>query len=104
MRDFSLPNGWVNVPITLFFNPKQYKTISLENLLPTGFTVYGANGKIGKYNEFTHEFPTLMITCRGATCGNIHLSEPFSYINGNAMALDSSIDKEFLNSAHDRNY
>ncbi len=29
-----------------------------------------------------------MITCRGATCGNVHISEPKAYINGNAMALD----------------
>jgi len=56
--------------------------------LEDGYPVYGANGKIGFYSEYTHEFPTLMITCRGATCGNVHISEPKSYINGNAMALD----------------
>ena len=68
--------------------PKQWKTISISELTKDGFPVYGANGKIGFYNEYTHEHPTLMITCRGATCGNLHISEPFSYINGNAMALD----------------
>jgi hypothetical protein len=26
--------------------------------------------------------------CRGATCGRINISEPRSYVNGNAMALD----------------
>ncbi|MEN8261124.1 MAG: restriction endonuclease subunit S [Pseudomonadota bacterium] len=68
--------------------PKQWKTISASKLLPSGYPVYGANGKIGFYSEYTHEYPTLMITCRGATCGNVHISEPKSYINGNAMALD----------------
>jgi len=72
--------------------PKQWKVISASQLLETGFPVYGANGKIGFYSEFTHEYPTLMITCRGATCGNIHISDAKSYINGNAMALDS-LDK-----------
>ena len=34
-----------------------------------------------------------MITCRGATCGNLHVSEPRSYINGNAMALDDLVEQ-----------
>ena len=68
--------------------PKQWKTISSTDLLDSGYAVYGANGKIGFYSEYTHKNPTLMITCRGATCGNVHISEPMSYINGNAMALD----------------
>ena len=68
--------------------PKQWKTISISELHESGFPVYGANGKIGFYDEYTHKEPTLMITCRGATCGNLHISEPYSYINGNAMALD----------------
>jgi type I restriction enzyme S subunit len=59
-----------------------------------GYTVYGANGKIGFYSEYTHENPTIMITCRGATCGNVNISEPKAYINGNAMALDEINPKE----------
>lgn len=74
-------------------NPKQWKTISTSNLLTKGYTVYGANGVIGYYDEYTHEKPTLMITCRGATCGTLNISKPFSYINGNAMALDN-LDKD----------
>jgi len=70
-------------------NPKQWKTISMSELLGKGYPVYGANGKIGFYSKYTHETPTLMITCRGATCGSLNISEPNSYINGNAMALDS---------------
>ena len=80
-------------------NPKQWKTISTSSLLREGYTVYGANGIIGYYNEYTHEKPTLMITCRGATCGTLNISKPFSYINGNAMALDdldSNIDIKYL--------
>ena len=34
-----------------------------------------------------------MITCRGATCGAINLSEPKSWINGNAMCLDDLSEK-----------
>ena len=71
-------------------NPKQWKTIPKSQLLENGkFSVYGANGIIGRYNEYNHEKPTVLITCRGATCGNIHITVPKAYINGNAMALDN---------------
>lgn len=68
--------------------PKQWKTISTSEFSESGYPIYGANGKIGFYHEYTHEFPTVLITCRGATCGTINISEPKSYVNGNAMALD----------------
>jgi type I restriction enzyme S subunit len=65
-----------------------------------GYPVYGANGKIGHYTEFNHEKPTVLITCRGATCGTINVCEPKSYVTGNAMALDdldeSRVSAEYL--------
>lgn len=80
--------SWSLVKLNDICRPRQWKTIASSHLSEDGYPVYGANGKIGFYSEYTHEFPTLMITCRGATCGNVHISEPKSYINGNAMALD----------------
>lgn len=82
-------------------NPKQWKTIPKSELIEDGeFPVYGANGIIGRYNKYNHEKPTVLITCRGATCGNIHITVPQSYINGNAMSLDdlneSKCKKEYL--------
>jgi len=77
------------VLLTLICRPKQWKTISSKDLLESGYPVYGANGKIGFYNSYTHEHPTVLITCRGATCGSINISDPKSYVNGNAMALDN---------------
>ena len=64
-----------------------------------GFPVYGANGIIGYYSEYNHEEKTLLITCRGATCGSLNICEPYSYVNGNAMALDNlseEIDIHYL--------
>ena len=68
------------VKLTSICQPKQWKTISTEELLPYGYAVYGANGKIGFYKEFNHKEPTIIITCRGATCGNIHVTESNSYM------------------------
>ena len=75
-------------------NPKQWKTLSTQELIENGkFPVYGANGIIGHYNSYNHEDKTVLITCRGATCGNVHISKKKSYINGNAMALDDLNEK-----------
>jgi type I restriction enzyme S subunit len=54
----------------------------------SGYPVFGANGRIGYYTEYNHEHPTVLITCRGATCGTINVCDPKSYVTGNAMALD----------------
>ncbi|WP_172591327.1 restriction endonuclease subunit S [Shewanella xiamenensis] len=92
-------NPYSLVPLVDICRPKQWPTISSSQLTKDGYPVYGANGKIGFYSEFTHADPTLMITCRGATCGNVHISEPHAYINGNAMALDDmsdSVDLRYL--------
>jgi Restriction endonuclease S subunits len=77
------------VKLTDITKPKQWKNLPSSELTDEGYDVYGANGIIGKYTEYNHEFPTLAITCRGATCGNLHITKPKSYINSNAMALDN---------------
>jgi len=69
--------------------PKQWKTLVTSELKDEGYPVYGANGVIGYYDEYNHEVETVMVTCRGATCGTVNISKPFSYINGNAMCMDN---------------
>ncbi len=64
--------------LTDICTPKQWKTISTSDLHKTGYPVYGANGKIGFYNKYTHEFPTVLITCRGATCGTLNIKSKWS--------------------------
>lgn len=68
--------------------PQQWQTISSSELVDAGFPVYGANGFIGYYPSFNHEFETVAVTCRGSTCGEVLLIPPKSYITGNSMCLD----------------
>ena len=89
INEVDLPVSWEVCNVFDISEPKQWKTIATKDLLETGYPVYGANGKIGFFNKYNHEDPALMITCRGATCGEIHISEPYAYINGNAMCLDN---------------
>jgi len=66
----------------------QPQTITTKDLIEDGkYLVYGANGVIGKYDKYNHEEPQLLVTCRGATCGSVNISSPFSWINGNAMVV-----------------
>lgn len=77
----------------------QPKTLSSNMLLPDGkYAVYGANGIIGRYDKYNHESSEVLMTCRGATCGTINVSEPFSWINGNAMVIHPQSDE--LNKAY----
>ena len=66
----------------------QPKTISKKELKVDGkYKVYGANGVIGFFDKFNHEESEVLLTCRGATCGTVNVSKPFSWINGNAMVV-----------------
>ena len=78
----------------------QPKTISGKEMVENGaYPVFGANGVIGRYDKFNHDEAQLLITCRGATCGSVNISEPKSWVTGNAMVVRSKnglIDKRFL--------
>ena len=92
--------GWNTATLADSCEMYQPKTISKSELLADGaYPVYGANGVIGRYNQFNHEEPQLLITCRGATCGAVNISQPFSWITGNAMVVRpkmESLEVRFL--------
>jgi type I restriction enzyme S subunit len=78
----------------------QPQTLAKNELDNSGlYKVYGANGVIGTHSKYNHDEPQLLITCRGATCGTINISESKSWINGNAMVVKpirKNIDLYFL--------
>lgn len=95
---------WQKIFLGEVCNLYQPKTIATSCLDSNGkYLVYGANGVIGKYNEYNHKFPEVLITCRGATCGTINICKPFSWINGNAMVVhpkeENLLDFAFLGKA-----
>lgn len=84
--------------VTKLYQPH---TISQNEMKDEGrYLVYGANGIIGKYDQFNHEDREVLITCRGATCGTINMSAPKSWITGNAMVAQpvelSILNKDYL--------
>lgn len=91
-----LPKNWVETELENLFFLQYGKGISINQLTEEGFNVYGANGIIGKYSEFTYEKSKVIISCRGAASGVIHKTLPFSYISSNSIVLDEYSD-ELLN-------
>ena len=88
-----MKQGWEIKKLGDVCNLYQPRTISGEMLVEDGkYLVYGANGIIGRYNEYNHERSEVLLTCRGATCGTINVSEPYSWINGNAMVVQPKND------------
>lgn len=66
----------------------QPKTIATKDFVDGGkYFVYGANGAIGLYDKYNHENSEVLMACRGASCGVINISKPYSWINGNAMVI-----------------
>jgi type I restriction enzyme S subunit len=92
--------SWSSIPLGEICSPKQHPTISSAELTVDGYPVFGANGRIGFYKSYTHDDTTIAVTCRGATCGTVNIVPAYSYITGNAMALDkldtSRVDLGFL--------
>ena len=71
----------------------QPETLSMEALNQSGtFPVFGANGIIGRHDNFNHEQPQVVIACRG-TCGAVNWTLPKSWINGNAMVINPHAEK-----------
>ena len=88
---------WTQTTLGKLCKMYQPKTISAKEMVADGdYVVFGANGIIGRYDKYNHEEPQLLVTCRGATCGAVNVSEPFSWINGNAMVIKPDLEKVSL--------
>lgn len=95
-----MKKDWLFKTLGELCNLYQPHTISTKDFVPDGkYDVFGANGVIGKYNKYNHEHSELLLTCRGATCGNINESTPKAWINGNAMVIHIK-DEKILNKAY----
>ncbi|MEI7851495.1 MAG: restriction endonuclease subunit S [Kiritimatiellales bacterium] len=95
-----MKKGWLTKTLGETCEMYQPKTISGKEMAADGaYPVFGANGVIGRYNQFNHEEPQLLITCRGATCGSVNISAPRSWVTGNAMVVrpkNASLDMRYL--------
>jgi type I restriction enzyme S subunit len=83
--------GWQTKTLGDVCHVYQPETISQKQMAGGEYAVYGANGPIGWHNQFNHEAAQLILGCRGS-CGSVHITEPRSWINGNAMVVQPKTD------------
>lgn len=87
-----MKEGWKYKKLGDLCDIYQPATIAASKLSVDGkYPVYGANGIIGRHNEYNHEEAEVLLGCRG-TCGVVNMSQPFSWINGNAMVIRPTKD------------
>ena len=83
-----IPDGWSDSTLSEICVMYQPQTIGTDLLLPNGvYRVYGANGIVGKYDQYNHEDSEIAMACRGNSCGVVNRTMPYSWITGNAMVL-----------------
>jgi type I restriction enzyme S subunit len=82
-----IPDHWRVVRLGEVARIKQGKVLPTSSFTRYGYPVYGANGQIGWFSQYTHAEEEVLITCRGATCGTINVSPPKSFITNNAMIV-----------------
>ena len=97
---FDIPKNWAWCRLGEVCDIYQPKTITTKEIAKSGkYKVFGANGVIGYYDKYNHDFEEVAVTCRGATCGTVNMTEAKSWITGNAMVitpLNSYLSKKYL--------
>lgn len=89
---------WHKIKLGLLCNLAYGKNLATNLFKSDGFDVFGANGVIGKYDNYTHSETEVLVSSRGENSGVINLSNPKSYITNNSIVccLKKDIDKKFL--------
>jgi type I restriction enzyme S subunit len=94
MRD-----GWIETNIGSVFHIQQGKTLAINKLTDGKYPVYGANGIVGRFNEFNFDFPVTGLGCRGS-CGTIYYIQGKAFLANNVMAIwekdSSKIESRFI--------
>lgn len=89
---YQVPGNWVWVYTPYLFDIEYGKNLPTSQLKETGYPVFGANGQIGYYDEYTYEEPKVLVSCRGANSGTINISLCKSFITNNSLVLSEKYD------------
>jgi type I restriction enzyme S subunit len=82
-----LPKGWRLSSINELFELKYGKGLRTKELTKNGFPVFGANGIIGKYHTYLYNKEKLIMSCRGAASGTVHVTLPKSFVTSNSIVF-----------------
>jgi len=96
-ENMKLPEGWKVEPLDTICKLSYGKNLPTEKFIDDGkYPVYGANGLIGFYVDYTHKDEVVLVSCRGEYSGVINLSQPFSFITNNSITLEIKNNNEIF--------
>lgn len=96
-EDIKVPEGWKRVRLEAICKLSYGKNLPTEKFIDDGkYPVYGANGLIGFYVDYTHKDEVVLVSCRGEYSGVINLSQPFSFITNNSIPLEIKNNNEIF--------
>ena len=80
--------GWKMGKLGEVINIVYGKGLPTDQLLESGYPVFGGNGVIGFYDKYLYNEPQIIIGCRGAGSGNIKQTYPKSFVTNNSLVLE----------------
>ncbi len=63
------------------------KNLPTNQLLESGYPVFGGNGQIGFFDKFLYADPQVLVSCRGEASGKVNISLPNSFVTNNSLVL-----------------
>lgn len=82
-----IPESWKFVSLKECLKVSSGTGLSQKDMIDGPYKVYGGNGINGQHNEMTEANSRLIIGRVGAHCGNVHITEPNSWITDNALIV-----------------
>lgn len=90
-----IPLSWKVHKLNEIFKINYGKNLPTKKILNTGYPVFGGNGIIGYYSSYMYEKPKILISCRGAASGKIHISKEKSFVTNNSIVLNEKQENYF---------
>lgn len=91
-----IPKSWESICLGNITHITYGKGLPTKHLLSSGFPVFGANGIIGFYDRYLYEDSQLLISCRGASSGEINFSPPKCFVTNNSLIVDFPFQAKIL--------
>jgi Restriction endonuclease S subunits len=91
-----IPKSWESICLGNITYITYGKGLPTKKLLSSGFPVFGANGIIGFYDRYLYEDSQLLISCRGASSGEINFSPPKCFVTNNSLIVDFPFQAKIL--------
>lgn len=97
---FKVPKSWTWIRLGSVIQVSSGNSLIKSQMSDSGeYAVYGGNGVSGRYDDYMFKEQRVVIGRVGAQCGNVHVTEAYSWVTDNAFVVtypEEYIDREFI--------